>query len=114
MKGSVSLQHHRDLLVQRAHSPVSLSVNVRQFRRKLAGEMGTTKPREGEKGREGMCERGRERERERNREGEICEERLQQNAAKFPTPVQSVSVTEGNTPFHTQFVHWLHPVPELL
>lgn len=55
-----------------------------------------------------------ERERERNRKGEICKERLQQNAAKIPTPVQSVFVTEGNTPSHTQYVHWLHPVPELL
>lgn len=36
----------------------------------------------------------RERERERNREGEICKERLQQNAANFRTPVQSVCLLQ--------------------
>lgn len=37
-----------------------------------------------------MCEG----ERERNREGEICKERLQQNAANFRTPVQSVCLLQ--------------------
>lgn len=75
---------------QGAHSSFWLDVNVRHFRRKLTSEMGTMKEREGKRRRDRMCVR----ETERNGEGEICKERLQQNAADFRTPVQSVGLLQ--------------------
>lgn len=53
-------------------------------------EMGMMKERKGEK----VNVREKERGRERTREGEICKERLQQNAANFLTPVQSVCLLQ--------------------